>query len=123
MEISIDDISVGVKDMSIGKTKVLDLLQQDVIDWNIVKGIISSNPDSAKDIDKNGYLSLHLAAIKNASDDVICLLLNAYPAATFHRAKKQELPIHCAAKGSFRIGILKIVKRFALFAPISLITD
>ena len=43
MEISIDDISVGVKDMSIGKTKVLDLLQQDVIDWNIVK-------DSAKDI-------------------------------------------------------------------------
>lgn len=86
-----------IKHQSYGLTPLLELFEWDStmnVGW--ISAVLNVHPDSAKDIDFDGKLPLHLAYQHGASAEVIDMLQKAYPEASQVRDCLGRIPIELA---------------------------
>ena len=61
-----------------------------------VKRMITTNPNSARQVDDRGWLPLHWAAKNSSTHDVLQYLIEIYPRSVFQATKKGHLPFQIA---------------------------
>lgn len=83
------------------KTLLATVVQNDhnySIDF--IEYVLNGYPEAAfiQETDKYKYTVLHFAACTNGKEDIFRLLLSAYPAGAFIKARRRELPLHCLTR-------------------------
>jgi hypothetical protein len=90
--------------------------------WKLMELLISMHPEKLQHADQNGWLPLHhvVATPQGDQGKIICMILEANPAAAYQSKERGCLPFHLAClsgKGAWLLDLLKPYNVGTIYQP------